>query len=172
MVYAQEDSLLLKRLTRPVVTCELIATNCQQIISTLTIDKLDSIRFFLEQWKKYCGESEPVKRAEILISIYDGTYTDSINTEYFFSTVKKFDNRVRFSRNKDYQIQYENNKTYFDYTPLNGSFDLWTLTLARSLIQSQERNSSQYLFCMIFCDSITSAEKLIRTKAFSKNYLG
>ncbi len=77
------DTLLLKELTKPVITCEIISLNSQRIITGLNLDQKDSIRKVLNIWENYCRENEPILRMRILLDISDNIDISQNFKRYF-----------------------------------------------------------------------------------------
>ncbi|MDO9511137.1 MAG: hypothetical protein Q7J34_05225 [Bacteroidales bacterium] len=153
-IFSQSDSLLVNKLFRPITNCEIVSYNCQEDLVKRTIDQDDSIKNILSIWKKYCGEAEPILRIEVLMSIHQSNSFDSSHINYIDQYLSKYQQRVKWSCADQYSQYYETWKGYLDYIPLRGMFDQWTKEIALELISNQKLNSSEYLLCLLFSDSI------------------
>jgi hypothetical protein len=169
--YSQTDSTLISRLNKPIKNCEIVSYNCQELLVGYTIDQSDSINKILSIWKDYCGEVEPILRIKILMSIFQLQYLDSINKDYINDYIYKYKFRKGASDEEKYNEIYEYQKGYFDYIPLRGKFDNWTRQIAADLIKKQKPKSSEYLFCLLFSDSIKSFDKVLNSREYNKNYI-
>ena len=168
---AQSDSILLKKLNRPIKNCEVIAYNSQELITQFKVNQIDSINPILKIWENYCGETEPILRIKILMAISLGLYRDSVHDDYIKEYISKYKYRKAVSEESKYAEIYEGQKGYFDYVSPGGLLDNWTKQTALDLIMIQKKNTSEYLFCLLFGGEIEAFDKSLNSKEYENNYV-
>lgn len=166
---AQEDSLLLKKLSKQVVNCETIATNAHELIPNYTIDQQDSLQAVISLWKKYCSDREPLARLNILNSIYNKKNIDSIFIFYIEYYGFEYKTREYVSKQIYANERYEQNKHFFSYVPLNSKFDAWCKAVARLLIKNYPEGSSEYLACKLFGEGVDAFNREYSFEIYENN---
>jgi len=170
--YSQNDSLLIKRLNRPVQDCKTIAYNSQAILSGYSISETDSINQILTIWENRCGINEPILRLKILQHIHSKAFAGTaLYQRYLDDFASTFKNRIAASRESDYHKTFEYNNIYFDYVPLQSKFDKWTKTIAQNLLKKQQKGTSEYLFCLLLSEEIEKFEAERKLKAYKDNFV-
>jgi len=141
-------------------TCEDIAYN-----STLLIMKyyenqnLDSAKIILNYWRDMCGLSEPIIRTQILFSIEDNTFDESLYDIRIIDYVFSYIDRIETSQP---ELLYYNNKFYFGFVPIGRIYDNFTKELAFKLIDKQPYNSLKLFYCRFYANQIIYPIKEIR----------
>lgn len=166
---AQHDSLLMQKLTQPVLNCETIATNAQAMLPTYTLEQYDRIAPILAIWSTACGNTEAIQRIQILLDIQMKRFKDTNFNTYIESYIFKYKDRIMNSQSKNYKQIFEYNKIFFDYVPLRGSFDAWTKEIATTLHAQQTLGSSEYLFCTLFSNDFEGFEQVVDEKIYGTN---
>jgi len=142
-----------ERLSKEVPTCKTISKNSQHLISTYSISDKDSLQQVIAIWKRECGDIEPIRRLEILMDIYAGTFFYSTHENYIAHELHNFRNRTYTSNLDSYSDPYSGN--YNDYLNLGGTFDQWTKAVAEDLLlQENDKNSESYLILLLFSEKL------------------
>ncbi len=171
MGFAQNDSILMQRLSKPIITCEVIATNAQAILPAYALEQSDSIAPMLAIWKKVCGNVEPIQRIQILLDIHTNRFVDSNYKEYISFFIYDYKHRLDLSKLENHNQIFEYDKLHFNYVPLGGAFDAWTKTLAQQLLPKQLKGSTQYLFCLLFSNQFERYEQEIQQKSYMNSIM-
>ena len=174
VILAQNDSLLLKRLQKPIPTfnCETIALNSQSLITHYKTTDYDSIYAVLNLWENYCHFSEPTTRLRILLDIQRGTLVDSVYNDYIKKDISTYRNRFYDKMQRENpRYSWQNNKEYYNYVPLNGDYDIYTQKLADTLLKKQTHLTSAYLYCLLFSDRYDEYEKAFYSMTYSDVYM-
>jgi len=171
IAFSQNDTTIVKQLSKPISNCETITLNAQEIISKFSINQYDSIYQVLRIWENKCGRTEPIERLKILLDIQQNRLVDTIYKTYILQLIPKFKNRVMSSKHDDYKVIFEYDKIYFDYLPLQSSFDNFTKKTALNLLTKQEKGTSEYLFCLLFSENIEQFNKTLNSSDYVDSYI-
>jgi len=148
------------RLSRSVPNCEIISTNSQNLLSSYSLNDLDSIQAVLKIWKRECGNTEPIQRLEILLDINEGAFSSTNYKFYLKNHIYKFENRVQDSNYEDNYDRYESNKSYYNYVKLEGKYDKWTRAIAQELISLKlNTHSEEYLILLLFSGQVEAFDE-------------
>lgn len=164
-----QDSTLIKRLNQPIINCEIVATNSQELITNYSIDQLDIITNVLSVWENHCGNNEPIERIKILLAIKKGEPIDTLLNEYLQWNQYKYRNRIEYNQYAKSNEAYESNKGYYNYIPLQGKFDAWTSKIAANLLSMLQPGTSEYLACLFFSNKFVQFETEIDSKRYDNN---
>lgn len=170
-IYSQSDSLLLKRLSKPIVNCEIVATNSQELIAGYSSDQVDNIYKVMYIWEATCGNVEPIQRLKILCDIQFNRLVDAMYNDYIDYGVYVYKNRVNAGKSNTRLETFELNKAYFSYVPLNGKFDELTRNWALQLLPQQTVGSTPYYFCLLFSDKLEQFDKEANNNTSPNNYI-
>lgn len=144
--YAQEG--IERQMTEKAPNCEDIAFNCSQLVEKYYISaNIDSVYMILAYWEDKCGLSEPIFRMYILLAIRDGKFSESLYDSSVIDHIGRFSDRVKCKAPVDSYLYYQ---IYFSYVQINGSFDKLTGQIAGDLLDRQDENSLEYLFCNLY----------------------
>jgi hypothetical protein len=168
--FSQNDSLLLKQLSKSVTNCERLTLNAQRIITEFSINQTDSIYKVLQIWESQCGKTEPVERLKILSDIQQDKFVDTAYKTYILQLVTKYKNRITSSKQDNYRQIFEFDKAYFDYLPLRSNFDSFTKEIAQDLLSKQRKGTSEYLFCILFTDNFEEFNNLLNSHEYENSY--
>lgn len=172
LLLGQSDSSFIKDLTKPIVNCEIIASNSQELITKYSVNDNDSIKNILKIWESKCGTVEPVLRMKILLSIKNKRFYDSLSIEYINKYyIEKFNDRIDEKIKMIANDIFEQNKAYFDYVPLKGRFDSLTRSTAIDLLPEQENGTTQYFFCLLFSNYNTRFENELYSTKYYPNFI-
>jgi len=169
--FSQNDTTILNRLNKPIKSCEVIAYNSQEIISNFSINQYDSIYKILTVWEKECGSVEPIQRLKILFDIQFNRFIDTTYNEYIKHNISNFRNRVSDAKDNKYKEIYEFNKAYYYYVPLRSKYDNLTKEFAKILLEKQKKETSEYLFCLLFSEEIDKFDKTVSSQPYFYNYI-
>jgi hypothetical protein len=164
--FSQNDSILMQRLNKPIINCEVIATNAQALLPTYTLEQWDSIAPILAIWEKACGNSEPIQRIQILFDIHANRLVDSNYKQYMQWLIYDYKNRVEDAKRENYNQIFEYYKIRFNFVPLGGAFDAWTQAIAQQLLPKQIKGTTQYLFCLVFAHEWARYEVEIQQESY------
>jgi hypothetical protein len=133
---------------------EAIVQECQNNLTSYSIEQSLEINNQLKKWEIAIGENEAILRVKILLSIHQANYSDDSSKSYIDNYITKYIDRYYASREPNYKQIYIQEKGYFDHVPLNGVFDAWTEALAVKLRSDQSEGTSEYIFCSLFANDI------------------
>ena len=168
---AQTDSALLKRLQKPVINCETIATNSQEIIGNMAKIEFDSIYEILDIWQAKCGNNEPIERMKILLNIQKNTFIDTTCKEYILEYSRIYKNRLEATKESRVKQISDNYKGYFNYVPLGGRFDDFTKEIAQNLLKNSRLSDTEYLLCLLFSNDIERYDEALKSKKYENNFI-
>ncbi|NVO12163.1 MAG: hypothetical protein HXX16_19550 [Bacteroidales bacterium] len=117
-------------------------------IKRLNESKPDSINEIFRKWKLSCGQCEPLQRAKILYHLKFNTFNDSVLSESISCNIKIF-----LNRKKQYLFK---EPEYFSYVPVGKEFDIFSDSIAKTLIHKFKRNSVEYLLCELYSNKSDS----------------
>lgn len=162
------DTLLVKELSKPVITCETVSLNSQRIITALSFDRKDSIRKVLNAWKYFCGENEPILRMSILLDISDKKdISEKFRRYYDKNTWETFADKYRYRfYNPDFRYD---SYPYNDYVPNGGKYDEMTKKIAEIYLPYQSKNSLAYLFCEFIKGDFEQYNEDVHSNDFKEN---
>lgn|GEM_PF-1309181 len=164
--FAQSDSILLRQLSKPVITCETISINSQQRLISYQINEADSINAVLNIWETYCGNCEPINRIKLLLAISAGASVDSSAILYLNNDAYLFRYRMRMLEQSTEYTHYETQKSALSYVPLHSEFDNWTMQIAKKMLIKQLEGSSEYFICLYLSGRIDEANELLNSKLY------
>jgi hypothetical protein len=167
--FSQKDSILMQRLTKPILNCEVIATNAQALLPAYTLEQWDSIAPICAIWQKTCGEIEPIQRIQILFDIHANRLIDSNYKKYMQFFIYDYKNRIADTKLENYNQIFEYYKTRFNFVPMGGAFDAWTKAIAQQLLPKQVKGTTQYLFCLLFCNEFERYEQEIQQESYTNS---
>jgi len=145
-IYSQTE--IDKLMTERAPNCEDIAYNCTRLIEKYFVEnKHDSVKVILDYWENKCGLTEPIFRIKILTSIRDNSFTESIYDSTVYSYINKFEDKIDCKQPSETYSYYIG---YFGFVLINGSFDKFSMALAKELIKNQKEGTIQYLFCKLY----------------------
>ncbi len=122
-------------------------------------NKLDSARILLNYWEDQCGYTEPVMRAFLILDLYENNfawlnYFGGYNLSYYY--VKAYKERAqnikRLRELTEDSPELRDNNLFFDYIPLDRSFDSLTSKIAQELVSQYDSTSTEWLFCKLYSD--------------------
>lgn len=147
---------------------EAIVQECQNNLTSYSIEQSLEINNQLKKWEQAIGENEAILRVKILLSIHQANYSDDSSKSYIDNYITKYIDRYYASKEPNYKQIYIQEKGYFDHVPLNGVFDAWTEAIAVKLRVKQDENSSEYIFCSLFANDIDRFYDIMYSKKYKK----
>lgn len=168
-VFSQEIKKKTKNTT--ITKTEQTNTNCENLITQLSINDTDSLNHILKIWKTNSGEIEPILRLEALIAIHNQNFIDSLHETYITKYINKYIDRINASLDTNYQSIYENQKEYYDYIALRGKYDQWTKQIANNLISNTNQSKSSFELCLLLSDNLNGFNEAIQKDSSSNNLL-
>lgn len=155
------------RLLQQTPNCESVAFNSTQLITDYFVrSELDSLNLVLEQWKNFCGNSEPLFRARILCDITlnhfeEGQLADDTQQ---MDMISAYCDRYKLSGEINHQQIYEYYKIYLGYVSPNSDFDLTTVAWATALLdENGDLSPTEQAYCLLY------ANRMDEFWAFMKN---
>jgi len=97
----------------------------------------------------------------ILMDIAASSFNEYRYTEYYESLIKKFIDRTQDAKDKDFKAIYDSSKTYYNYVPLRSEYDNKSQSFALALRDKQNKNTTEYLLCVLLSGDIETFNKLI-----------
>jgi hypothetical protein len=169
--YSQTDSVLIKKLYEPILTCEIVATNSQKLLPTFSLYELAGINQILSVWESNCSNTEPIQRLRILMAVFHGGLSDSLYNDYVDNHLSGFRSRLRAGKSDNRGYTYEYNKVWLDYVPPGGEYDKWTQRIAIDLLGSRSLSKSEYLLCLLLSGNDVLFEKEIYSEEYKETSL-
>lgn len=162
---------LTSRLLKQTPNCESVAFNSSQLINEyFSRSEMDSLGLVLEQWKSFCGESEPLYRARILNDITLNRFNEANFSErdQHMTMAIAYCDRDRFAHESNYATLYEYYKIYLGYIPLNSDFDLTTLAWANSLLEeNNDLSPAERAYCLLYANRFDEFWEYLKTDALT-----
>ena len=155
---AQED--LDKLMSKRAPDCRDIAYNSTElIIDYYQKGEIDSVNIILKYWKDKCGESEPIIRTKILLSIENDKFTESMYDAKIVNYILSYEYRINTESPKD---MYSHYSYYFGFVPINGKYDKFTQELAEKIKSGQSENSLELYYCKLYSNELKEPIKELR----------
>lgn len=154
VLLAQID--LESRLLKQTPNCESVAFNSSQLINDYFVrSQMDSLGMVLEQWKNFCGDSEPLFRARVLNDITLNRFDESKygDAGQQMNMISVYSDRFKLSSENNHHQIYEYYKIYLGYVPLNSDFDLTTVAWANSLLDdNDDLSATERAYCLLYAN--------------------
>lgn len=139
-------------------------------VKYLKENKLVTAKNLLEYWKEKCGEREPIFRSKILLALKEDKYDNSLLTKGVLNNIFNYQNRVNFIKNSYYH-QYDENISYFGFTPFAQKFDKSTQEIAKSVKKKYKPGSIEYLLAEFYGGKTDRILQNIKSKLYGNSML-
>lgn len=169
---AQQDNDLENLLVKKQVGCADISLSSSEYIPYyIEHNLMDSAMMVLSYWAEKCGNTEPVFRTNLLLALELFYYEDSMIPDDFMKRMLIFADRLELMRdNNTYTYNYH--QAAFDYVPVGGNFDKWTLSFAKNLLKKYEPGTEGYLLSLLYSGSTDTAISLLSTYPYNTYKIG
>lgn len=157
----------------PKVDYSYISSNCALLYQTyIEENKLDSASLIINYWESQLGESEPIFRAKVLLSLKEKGYLeDNLQTESSLNYINNYIDRVDIERTSNY-IVYDDNKPYFGYIPISKEYDSFTKLKAIELKDKFKKKSLEYTICEFYGNNPDSLFVRLQDDSLKNKKLG
>ena len=157
-INAQDD--LDKLMTKKAPNCRDIAFNSTELITDYYHKgQIDSVEIILKYWEEKCGESEPIMRTKILLSIENDEFSESIYDSTIVNSILNYANRIN-AENPDNMYNYYS--YYFGYVPIKSDYDNFTKEFAEKISNEQNENSLELFFCKLYSNEFKQPIKELK----------
>ena len=164
--FAQNDGLENLLVNRQVGCADIALNSSEYIPYYLNNNQMDSALIVLNYWGEKCGNSEPAMRANILIALDLFYFDDEMVTDDFLRRMSIFSDRVQLMKENN-TFAYNYHQADFDFVPVGGTFDLWTLEFAKEVLKKYEPGTPGYFLCLFYSGAIDSAYTLLATYPYN-----
>ena len=165
--FAQNDGLENLLVNRQVGCADIALNSSEYIPYYLNNNQMDSALIVLNYWGEKCGNSEPAMRANILIALDLFYFDDEMVTDDFLRRMSIFSDRVLLMKENN-SFAYNYHQADFDFVPVGGTFDLWTLEFAKEVLKKYEPGTPGYFLCLFYSGAIDSAYNLLGTYPYNE----
>lgn len=121
---------------------EISSGSSELLVLFIEAGKLDSASLVLDYWREKCGETEPVFRSQVLLSMLrqEPLPQSMDNMLWYLNNFKE-----RFNQVTGQVKAYAQDDVYYGYVVPNGTFDLMTYRQFTRLSTAYEEGSMEYL---------------------------
>jgi len=170
VVNAQDD--LGNRLSQRQSSCQDISLNSSEFIPWYYQEGImDSALIVLTYWGEKCGNTEPVMRANIILSLEMHYFEEAMLDDNILRFMDSYNTRMSLIReNKTYLYNYY--QSTFDYVPVGGSLDTWSMDMAAALKDEYEPGTLEYLLCLFYSGQTDSVYRIITSPPYSETMPG
>jgi len=175
--FAQDPAGIEKLMTKRLLNCTDIAYNCSLLIPGYFHDgKIDTVQMFMAYWEGKCGIDEPLMRVKILLAINEGRFQESLYDDRIIDLLLYHQFNMKAAADTVRQT-----RKLYSFYPLDDGFDLFTVSLAQSLlIQKKYKTDLERLFCefyggavdALFLELSSAQYDDTQLKAYYLRYLG
>lgn len=144
---------------REVVDCSTISEGSADLFQKFYIEgKLDSAQTLLTYWQEYCGLSEPIYRARLLLAFKQDSYHDSLLTPNVISFMLRYKSRMAELKARmegdGYPYEYYGWTTtgYQGYVQAGRGFDRFTKKEFGNFLTNVQPYSTEQLLCEHYVD--------------------
>lgn len=169
---ARSQDELENMLTRRQISCQDISLNSSEYIPWYHQEGLmDSALLVLSYWGEKCGSTEPVTRTNTLLSLELHYFDESLLDQNFLRYMRAFDSRMDLIRGENTHV-YNYYQSSFDYVPVGGKLDKWTMDLASAIKADYEPGSLEYLLCLFYSGQTDTVFQLLTTSPYRETVPG
>lgn len=132
-------------------------------------NEIDSINIVASAFKIGCGNTEWLRRVEVLISIIRREKSDDLILNYFIDGHDdRYRTRLKMADYEDFGLWYENSDKYFGYLPLRSELDSIVMNISNNLLNEPDLTTDERLVLLLFGGNIVQFELEMKRKS-SKN---
>ncbi len=159
-----QDKGIESLMTRRYLSCEDIYYNVTFLIPEFyNKNEKDTLQEIITYWEKKCGNSEPLTRCKILLSIENHTFNESL---YDFSIIYNLLNYGGSYLNDKIYDRNEFDSYYWQYVVTQDNLDLFTLDLAKSLLNREDLSAVEKFIVNIYAGTPDISFGVLATEDF------
>jgi hypothetical protein len=145
-------------------TCSAVASRISILLSNLTYPQTTEIAEAIQEWEKWCPQSEPLLRAKILLQLQRQQNCDELVQQFIPEYFGEFNVRVS---DYVYLDVYDYDRERYGYVPFESAFDHWTEEWALQLIEGIRYGTDEFLACALFTANIERFDELLSSGDFN-----
>jgi hypothetical protein len=155
--------------------CAGVTGYCQEVVLSLFVEgQPDSLLDLIFYWEETCGRAEPITRALILGSIWDGAFSEDLYDDEIIDFLIWYRDpaRSRFPQGEVDSDQASGGvASEADFVEGRDRFDAFTVDLADQLLPHVATDSLEEFFCLFYSGRHQAAWKLLAGNALRDTYL-
>ena len=164
---AQNEGLEDLLLNRQVGCADIALNSSEYIPYYLNNNLMDSALIVLNYWGEKCGNSEPAMRANILIALDLFYFEEEMITDDFLRRMLIFSDRMKLIHENN-TFAYNYHQSDFDFVPVGGIFDLWTLDFAAEVLKKYDPGTPGYFLALFYSGATDSTLNLLSTYPYNE----
>lgn len=168
---AQQNDLENLLVKRQIGCADIALSSSEYIPYYIENNLMDSALLVLSYWGEKCGNSEPVLRTNLLLALELFYFDEAMIPDDFLQRISVFSDRMQMIRSNNTFV-YNYHQAAFDYVPVGGDFDLWTMEFAQNLLNKYEPGTQGYFLSLLYSGATDSAYSLLTTFPYNTFKVG
>ncbi len=168
---AQNNNLENLLVKRQVGCADISLSSSEYIPYYIENNLMDSALMVLSYWGEKCGNTEPVLRTNLLLSLELFYFDEAMIPDDFLQRMSVFSDRMQMTRDNNTFV-YNYHQAAFDYVPVGGDFDQWTMKFAQNLLDKYEPGTQGYFLSLWYSGATDTAYSLLNTYPYNTFKVG
>ncbi|MEC7753466.1 MAG: hypothetical protein VYB44_05515 [Bacteroidota bacterium] len=155
------------RMVKRTINCFDIALNSVEMLEYYFVtSELDSAQLLLNFWQGKCGLTEPVFRAKTILSLHNQSFSGEL-TPAIMDYLSSYQTKVYLAADG---VEFNNwTASYFDFVPINGSFNTLLARMAKNAIGHYEPGSTEHFLASFYGSDEPSLHEMMRLPTYHQS---